>query len=426
MNTDTRPFGFWTATALVVGGMIGSGIFMLPSAMAAIGSIGIIGWCISIGGALAIAYVLARMAQAMPHATGAIAITGEVLGTLPGVLIGWSFWVATWTTNAALALAATSYLGVLVPGIVATPLAGAVTAVALIGLLTLLNLCGAKAAGRFQVVTTLLKLIPLLVVLAIIGAVLAGEHRSTIALPPAVAPSLAGLTAAIALTLFPLLGFETAAVAAQRVRDPARNIMRASMAGTAITGLIYVVVCTGIVLLLPRDALETSSSPFALFVGTYIGSGSALVIAAFAAIAAIGALNGWVLLVGEVPLGMARAGLLPRWFAKVNSRDVPVRVLLLSATLASVLVLANASQSLSGVFQFIALLTTCATLWLYIAICIVGLVRRIAIVPAALGLVFTLWAMWSAGIDASGLSLLLMLTALPMYWLRHRGATAPA
>ena len=174
--------------------------------------------------------------------------------------------------------------------------------------------------------------------------------------------------------------------------------------------------------MLPRAALEASSAPFELFVGTFIGAEPALAISAFAAIAAIGALNGWVLIVGEVPLGMARAGLLPRWFAKVSARDVPVRVLLVSATLASLLVLSQASRSLSGVFQFAALLTTCASLWLYVAICAAALVRRVAVVPAALGLPFTIWALWGAGVEASGLSLMLMLTAVPVYWLRFHGS----
>lgn len=422
MNTQQRPFGFWTAAALVVGGMIGSGIFMLPGAMAAIGAFGTVGWIISISGVLSITWVLGRMVRAMPQSTGAIAITGEVLGTLPGVLVGWTFWVSTWTTNAAISIAGISYLSMLLPWLDTTPFAGALAAVALIWLLTLLNIGGAQGAGRFQVVTTLLKLIPLAVVVAIVIVVVLTDRSVVVAAEAAAAPALgfAALTAAVTLTMYPLLGFEAASIAAERVRDPARNIMRASMAGTALTGLIYIIVCSGIVLLMPRDVLEASSAPVALFVGTYVGAGSALVIAAFAAISAIGALNGWVLIVGEVPLGMARAGLLPRWFAKVNSCDVPVRVLVLSAVLASVLVLSNASQSLGGLFRFIALLTTCAALWFYLAICAAALKRRIAVIPAAWGLVFTLWAMWGAGIEASGLSALLMLAGIPVYWLRSR------
>lgn len=419
----TRPFGFWTATALVVGGMIGSGIFLMPSALAPFGWTGVAAWGVSIAGALAIAWTLGRLAQALPKATGAIAIAGSVLGPLPGLLIGWSYWVGIWSANAAIAIAATSYLAVFAPALSATPMTGALVSVGLIWSLTLLNMAGAKRAGEFQVVTTILKLAPLLAVVVI--AAWLGTKGIVKPLPlPASRTMFLGLAAAVTLTLFPLTGFEAAGVAAERVRDPARNIIRATMAGTAVTGLLYVVVCSAIVLILPASAVAASPAPFQLFVETFWGRGPALFVALFAAIAAIGALNGWVLIQGEVPLGMARAGLLPRWFGRVSSRDVPVRVLVLSSALASALVLSNASKSLGGVFAFAVLLSTCATLWLYVAICVAALIRRVAVVTATIGLPFSLFAFWGAGYEAFGLSLVLMLSAIPIYLLRSRGAFA--
>ncbi len=100
----------------------------------------------------------------MPAATGAVAIVGAVIGPWPALLIGWSYWVAVWSANAAIAIAATSYLAALFPGLDATPLTGALVSVGLIWALTLLNVAGARRAGEFQVVTTLLKLLPLLAV----------------------------------------------------------------------------------------------------------------------------------------------------------------------------------------------------------------------------------------------------------------------
>jgi len=339
------------------------------------------------------------------------------------LLIGWSYWVAVWSANAAIAIAATSYLAAVVPGLDATPLTGALVAIGLIWALTLLNIAGAKCAGEFQIVTTLLKLVPLVAVVVIVASLGAA---GTLAPPPLPAPRalFSGLAGAVTLTLFALVGFEAAGVAAERVRDPARTIIRATMAGTIVTGLLYVVVCSAIVLLLPPRAVAASPAPFTLFVATYWGHGPALGVALFAAVAAIGALNGWVLIQGEVPLGMARAGLLPRWFARVSPRDVPVRVLVLSSALASALVLSHASGSLGGIFTFAMLLSTCSTLWLYLAICAAALVRRVAMITAGIGLAFTLVAFWGAGAEASGLSVVLMLTALPAYWLRSRGSAA--
>lgn len=422
-TSDKRPFGFWTATALVVGGMIGSGIFMMPAALAPFGWTGSIAWIVSIAGALAIAYTIGRMAQAMPEATGAVAITGAALGEFPGVLVGWSYWVSVWCANAAIATAATSYLAAVAPPLDATPWAGALTSVALLWLLTLLNLAGARAAGRFQVVTTILKITPLVAVI-VIALSLSANGQVHLPAFPAERAVIASIATAVTLTLFPLVGFEAAGVAAERVRDPERNIMRASMAGTVGTGLLYILVCSAIVLILSPDAVAKSSAPFALFVGRFWGDGASHAIALFAAIAAIGALNGWVLIQGEVPLGMARAGLLPVWFAKVSARDVPVRVLLVSSALATVLILCTASPTLGGVFQFMAILASCATLWLYLAICVAALVRRVAMPTAAIGVAFSLFAFWGAGWEAAGLSVVLMLTAVPLYFLRPKAGLA--
>jgi APA family basic amino acid/polyamine antiporter len=419
--TATRPFGFWTATALVVGGMIGSGIFMMPAALAPFGWTGTIAWVVSIAGALSIAYALGCLTREMPNASGAIAITGAVLGEFPGVLIGWSYWVSTWSANAAIAIAAASYLSSIAPVLGATPLAGALTAVGLLWALTLLNLAGAHRAGQFQVVTTILKLVPLAAVLGIAAWLGARGDPTLPALPPA-GTLLGGLATAVTLTLFPLVGFEAAGAAAERVRDPARNIMRATMIGTVVVGLIYILVCSTIVFLLPADAVAASPAPFALFFSRFVGAGTSTLIALFAAIAAIGALNCWVLLQGEVPLGMARAGLLPAWFGRVSRADVAVRVLLLSSGLASVLILTTSSPTLGGIFRFLALLTTCATLWFYFAICLAAVRRRRAVPAAIAGLVFVAFAMSGAGWQAVALSLVLMLSAVPLYLLRPRGS----
>jgi len=429
-HPDARPFGFWTATALVVGGMIGTGIFMMPVSLAPFGWTSILAWIVSIAGICAIAHALAALVRDMPQETGAIAITGRVFGPLAGVLIGWAYWISCWAANASIAVGATSYLGAFLPVLGTSPLAGGLTAVGLIWLLTLLNLAGARSAGIFQLTTTILKIVPLVLVMVIglwvMGQWVMGAGRAAPPLVPPPAMLLTGLGAAVALTLFPLVGFEAAAMVAERVRDPARNVARATMAGTIATGLIYILVCGFIVLLLPPAALGTSTAPFQLFIGTYWADGVGLVIAAFAAISAIGALNCWVLLQGEVPLGMARARLLPGWFGRVSARDVPVGMLLLSSAASSILVLSTASRSLAGVFTFSALLTACAALWLYVAVCIAAIIRRAAPVSGATGLAFCAFAFWGSGFEAAAWSVALTLTAVPIYMRRPKGAMAAA
>ncbi len=230
MSDDTRPFGFWTATALVIGGVIGAGIFVLPSQMAGFGWTGVAAWLLGGAGAIVIARVLASVAEARPEEPGLMAVIGEVLGPVPGVLNGWGAWVSYWCANAYIALTSVRYASDLWPFLATTPFHLAVAAAVLIAGLTTLNLLGLKASGRFQVVTTLLKLVPLVAVMLILAGLLlgGGEAFTREAHAPFQASSL---FAATALAFVAIIGFESASIAAQRVRNPERNVPRATMVG---------------------------------------------------------------------------------------------------------------------------------------------------------------------------------------------------
>ena len=418
-HTKQRPFGFWTATALVVGGMIGAGIFVQPAQLAPFGWTGAVAWLIAIPAAMLLAYVLARLTAAQPRATGIVEIIGGALGPLPGVLVGWSYWVGIVSANAIIALTAVRYLATFVPPLTATPLGEALGATTLLWALTALNLGGARGAGQFQVATTLLKLLPLVaVVLILIGLSFQGSASFTA--HPQAPFATNQLTTALTLAFFPLVGFESASLAAERVRDPARNVMRATLFGTALTGALYVLISNGIVFAMPPAEVAASDAPIALFVAQFWGRGASIVVAAFAAVSAIGCLNGWVLMQGEVPLGMARAGLLPAFLAKTSGRDVPTVAVLISSALGSVLVLSGAVPGLTGMLTFMLQLTTAATVWLYFGACLAALKLGLVRGAALAGLVLASWVLWGSGREPLGLSIILMLTAIPLYWLARR------
>lgn len=420
-----RPFGVWTAAALVVGGMIGAGVFVQPAQLAPYGWTAVAAWGVAIPGAMLLAYVLSRLTAARPAAAGGIAIVGEALGPLPGLLVGWSYWVGICSANAIIALTAIRYGAEFVPALTATPLATALGATTLIWSLTALNLGGAKAAGRFQVVTTLLKLLPLFAVVVIVAGLAMFEPARYSANPHPPFDATA-LTTALTLTFFPLVGFEAASLAAGRVRNPARNVLRATLYGTALTGLLYVIISIGVVFALPQATVAASDAPIALFVETFWGRGASLAVAAFASIAAIGCLNGWVLMQGEIPLGMARSGLVPALLARTSDRDVPTTAVLMSSTVASFLILSGAVPGLENVLTFMLQLTTAATVWFYFGACLAALVLGIVRPLAAIGLAFSAWVLWGAGTEALLLSIVLLATALPLYWLRPRTTPMPA
>jgi APA family basic amino acid/polyamine antiporter len=418
-DTAERPFGPWTATALVVGTLVGAGIFVLPAQLAPLGWTAAGAWAGAGCGVLIVAWLLSRLTARWPEAPGALAICGRVLGPLPSVVIGWSYWVCTWSSNAVLAVTAARYLASLIPGHAVTDMESAVGASVILWVVTLLNLRGQRVAGRFQVLTTLLKLVPLLAVLAIIAQVALATPDSFGASPlPAFAAS--ELTGAVTLAFFALIGFETASLVAERVRDPARNVVRATLWGVAVTLAIYLVVSMGIMLLVPSDTLAQSGAPLALFVEQAWGRWAGVAVALFASISAIGCLNGLILLQGEVPLTMVRGGELPRWVAPTNRHDVAALPMMVGTTLACALVLLSATRSGADLLDFMLRLTTAATIWFYIGVCATALVSRIAPPVAVAGLAFCAWVLYGAGLEAGLLGVALMVPVLPLYWMMRR------
>lgn len=293
-------------------------------------------------------------------------------------------------------------------------------ALAVIWTMTGVNLLGVRSAGSFQVVTTLLKLTPLVVVAILIGLIVGREGSAALAPFPAEGLSLPSVNAAAALTLWAMVGFEAACAASHKIDNPQRNVPRATFLGAMLSGIVYLIVCSGITLMLPADKVAASNAPFELFVATFWSPGLASLVALFAAISAIGAVNGWTLVQGELPLEMARRRMLPVWFAQVRENGVPLNGLMTATGLGSLLILANSAQSMGDLFTFMALLTTSVTLWLYLACAAVALKRRIAIPVAVLGLAFGIWSLWGAGWVAALLSIVLMLSGLPLYWWARR------
>lgn len=421
-----RKLGLVAATALVMGNMIGSGVFLLPAALAPFGWNAVLGWIVTTAGTLVLAWVLVALTRARVRGDGAVGdpvgFVTDAFGALPAFLVAWIYWVSVWTAVVSIAVAAVSYLSAYVPAIGATPMAPALCAIALVWAMTLVNLRGVRAAGGFQVVTVALKLLPLVAVIAVAALVLAG---GTAEIRPFAMREINGadLRGAAALTLFALLGFECASLAAARVENPRVNVPRATLWGTGLTGLLYLLVCSAIALMLPQAVAANSPAPFASFFERYWNTEAAALVTLFAIVSCIGAVNGWVLMQGELPRGMAEKGMLPRWFAGVDGNGTPVRALLASSAIATLCLVFNASKDMQAIYEFVLLLSTCAALWLYLACALAAWRMRVARVFAAVGAVYALWTLWGAGWQASGWSLVLMAAGLPLYWWARREAS---
>jgi APA family basic amino acid/polyamine antiporter len=414
-----RKLGLVGAVALVMGNMIGSGIYLLPASLAPFGWNAVGGWAATIVGALVLAWVFARLAHVLPQAGGAVGFVHRAFGHVPAFLVSWVYLVSNLTALVTLAVAAVSYLSSLVPSIGSDALIPALLAIGMLWTMTLLNLLGVRAAGAFQTVTTMIKIVPLLLVIVLAAGALTQGTADLAPFDPATI-SLDALAGAAALTMFALLGFEAASFATDKVRDPATTVPRATLVGTLLTGVLYLVVSSAIALMLPQAIAASSPAPFATFIERFWSGGPAALVAVFAIVSCVGALNGWTLIQGELVRTMAAQGLLPAWFGRTNSRGVAAGALLVSAATCSLLALMNASGTLRELFEFLLLLATSASLWFYLAVALAALRLGVSRPLAALGVVFALATLWGAGIVASGLSLVLMAAGLPLYlWARR-------
>jgi APA family basic amino acid/polyamine antiporter len=426
--TTPRPqlLSFWMCVALVVGNTIGSGVFLLPTALAPYGLNSVVAWGFTASGAIALAVVFARLSRAYPQAGGPYAYVHFAFGPLTAFIVAWGYWISIWVGNVSIATYTVSYLTPLLPSIAEKPGASAALTLLFLWTLTFVNWYGIKASGWVQSVTTVLKILPLLAVV-LLG--LFSLHSSNLSASTTIPLTVSGTTAAATLTLWALLGLESATIPADKVANPARVIPIATLFGTVATALICAIACTTVLLLLPAATLANSNAPFADLATQFWGVGAGKLVAVFAAISGFGALNGWILLQGELPRAMAMRGEFPRIFARESSRSTPGFALCFGSALATLLILANYQKSMASIFTFMILLSTTACLVMY-ALCSAALLRlqwigqlgaarkgsaALAIV-GVIATAYSLWAIIGAGAEAVAWGAALLCLGVPLYF----------
>jgi len=427
--SPTRALGVVMCTALVVGNTIGMGIFMLPASLAPYGMNALPAWLITAAGCIFVAWVFAGLARAFPDDDGPYAYTSRVFGSGIAFVLMWCYWVSTWMTLAVLATGIVGYLSFFSPALSVNRALAAVTAVSLVWLFVLINLRGVRTAGWVQVLSTVLKVLPLFGIIALGGwALLAPDARAAVHVPPT-PTSLSGLIAASTLALYAMLGVESAAMPAGRVMDPGRTIPRATFIGTLLVALIYIGVSLVPMLLIPQAELAASNAPFADLFNRFLGAASGQLLAAFVIVSGLGCLNGWTLILGELTVSFARHGGFPPALTKTNARGSPTRALMLTGVLASVMLLTNYNDSMAGAFTFLSVVVTAANLPIYIgcALAVLALWRRGRIprpgpresrwiAAALLATVYCVWVCIGIGGKSLLWALALCAMGVPVYW----------
>ncbi len=438
-----RSLGLSMATALVVGNMVGSGVFGLPSALAGTGPIALLAWVFTGAGAILLALVFANLGRAYPRTGGPYAYTRIAFGDFAGFWTAWGYWIAAWAGNAAIAVIFVSYSSVFWPSLATNNALAFALGLSVIWGLTLLNMAGVRESGVMQVVTTVLKFVPLLLI-GVIGLFYIDTANFTPFDPGH--GSLVGhfhaISFAATLTLWAFLGLESATVPAEEIKDVKRTLPRATIFGTlAVTGL-YVISTVAVMGVIPSAKLADSPAPFAdaaqvMFGNSVLGVSPSKLIAAVAMISTFGALNGWILIQGRIPLAAAQDGLFPRQFAQVSGvRKTPIVGLVASSVLLTGLMAMNYQSSLTDTFTKVIILATLTTLVPYAFAAAAQLMqmfndrenfsgRRVArdATIAILAFAYSFWMIYGAGQEYIAQGFLLLMAGIPVYvYIKWRNA----
>jgi APA family basic amino acid/polyamine antiporter len=355
MDNNEKKLGFWSCWSLNVGIMIGSGVFLLPAILAPFGLMSFAGWLITGGGSILLALVFSRLSSRTSRSGGPYIYTKDAFGNLPAFLIAWSYWCCYWIAIPATAIAFVGYLTIFIPALEQDTTLQCIATLALMWTLTLVNIRGLKEASSVQIITTILKLIPLVIIIGLGFAI--GSSDNLPEFNPQNMSVLEGLAATALLTMWAFSGMEAGTMPAGDVKNAQTTIPRAIVAGTLTVAVVYIASTAAIMMLVPAQVLVNSTAPFA-DAAQALGDWGPKLVAIGAMVSTAGALNGVIFISGQMPTAVALDKLTPAILARKNKGGAPVVSLLLASSLATVLLIANYSRGLIGSFTFLVMMST--------------------------------------------------------------------
>lgn len=430
---NSKKLGLGILTCLVVGNMIGSGVFLLPAALANFGSISLLGWGFTAIGAVLLALVFARLSNAMPKTGGPYAFCKEAFGDFIGFQAAYAYWIYAWVGNAAITVAFIGYSAFFFPILKTNPDVALMAMLGTVWFLTLINIVSIFSAGIVQVILTIIKVIPLLLI-GFVGVFFIDFANYTPFNATGESNAMAIMGAAT-LTLWAFIGMESASIPAGHAKDPEKNIPRATILGVLIVAFVYLLGSFVIMGVMPQLELAQSTAPYADAAAKIFGGGWTAAFVAFgAAASALGALNGWIMVQAQVPMAAAQDGLFPKVFGVTTRKGIPAIGLLISSALISILLVMSQSDNLVEQFTFIILLATLAVMIPY-AYCTIGEMiifvrhrerfngRRMlkASIMSILAFAYVLWAIAGAGAQVVYYGMILLFAGTPLYvWLKAK------
>ena len=425
-SNQHRVIGFWRGWSIAVGCAVGSGIFMMPALLAPYGMLGFGGWIIAGSGSVLVALTMARLVIRIPKTGGPYVYVNEGLGKFLGFMIAWTYWVACVAAIAGISIAFVGYLGFFIPIISNSPIHSLLTTLVLVWVIVALNIRSLEDSSKFQLISTLLKILPLLFI------VFLGLTNFNASNLPELNPSnlhpISLLATVTTLVMWSFVGIETATVPADNVINPEKTIPKVLIASVLTILALYLMVSISIAAIVPANELINSSAPFALAATKILGITGGTIISIGALISTLGSLNANTITAGNLSLAAARDGLLPKKFITLTEAGTPIYTYILTGGFVSILLILNYTKGIVNAFVFMAMLSTLSTLIAY-AFCAIAEFkfaqndknnqqRNTAILLSCGTFLYAFFAIWGAGIEMIIYSLLLILIGTPIYALK--------
>ncbi|EKD69932.1 MAG: Amino acid permease family protein [uncultured bacterium] len=427
---DRKALGFPLLLSLVIGNMIGTGIYTLPSSLAQYGSAALIAWIYTSIGATLLAITFSNLNQRYPKTGGPYIFCKYAFGKLPGFVVAYIYWISVLVSIAGLAVSCTGYLGFIFPILDSnTPeynrFIVLVVELAIVWGFTAINLIGIHTAGVVQLILTIIKVLPLIFI-SIVG-LMKIDLNNLAHITSSNTSHFSAVSSAATLTFWAFIGLEAATVPAENTQG-SRSVYKATVLGTLLTGGIYILSTFVLMGMIPLDQLKNSQFPFADAGTILFGSYAALFVVICAIASGLGSLNGCVLIQGQIVFAAARDRLFPHTFAKLSKHDVPIAGQLLSSALITFLLAVTIQPKMLAQFNNIALLAALLTLLTYLITSlaeiklIIQTKRRLhkiltskAMVIASLASIYGIWMISSFTLPFLIFTVFLISLCIPVY-----------
>lgn len=425
-----RELGLAAATSIVVGNMIGSGIFTSPQSLAQVANpkITVLAWVITGIGSLLLALSFANLGTKYPSTGGPIVYTNKAFGEFMAFLVSWTFWLGSWIGNAAIITAVMRYLTTFIPALGTNGMLAFTVSSALLWLFTYINYRGVKNAGYVSIVTTVIKIGVILVFMFI---ALTGFDAGNLQTAATVeANSWGALPAAIAITLWSFVGLESAAISGGEIKNPEKNIRKSTVMGTLLAVLIYIFLSVLAMGSMPQSMLAQTQAPLADIINHITGATwGGYFISGGIVISAIGALSGWVLTTARLAYAAGEDNLFPKFFAKVHPKfKTPHIALIITSLCTNALLMLNYVSNLTEAFDFMINLATLSFIPAYALTACAEIVltfkkeHKLTVVNflkhgflSLIAFVYAIYIIYGAGSESAMWVFILMLIGIPFY-----------